>query len=164
MTPEAATELVNRWHAIAGSGPNLGPAYDALRRAARNLLPGEVAASGAALIDGVPTVLVLSGEGLFLAHADTTGDERFASVKLRRLPVVADRITVELSDGLASAETGGGDALVHHWKFTWAEGLNIEFDGVARVNGGWDEAPDSAELLARALAETVGWRFPSGGA
>jgi hypothetical protein len=160
MTPDASAELANYWNDVAGRHPNLGNAYTALRRAARNLLPDDIAAVGAAVIDDVPTALALGGAELFLVRAVAGDDGQSTTVTMTRLPVAADRITVELTDGLAGG-TESQPALLRHWKFTWPDERSVEFDAVAHFYGGWGDGPDSAELLARALADIVGWKLPS---
>jgi hypothetical protein len=158
--PDLATEIANAWSEAAGNDPNLGPAYTQLRRTIRQLIHGDVAAGGAAIVDGVPTMLVLAGTALFVAHATVSDDGRSATVNVKRLPVVADRIVVEVLDGLAGT-WGGSSALLRHWKFTWADGACIEFDAVVHVYNGWHPGPDSADVLARSLATVIGWQHPS---
>jgi hypothetical protein len=47
------------------------------------------------------------------------------------------------------------------WKFVWPDGTSVEFEACTRSYG-WNDGPDSAELVARALAAAVGWAIPSG--
>lgn len=160
MRREDAVELANRWYEIAGSNPNLGPAHPAIQRAARQLLPADVAAAGAAVIDGVPTLLALSAGGLVLVHATPTGDGRSVTTTAKRLPVASSAMTVELTDGLAGRRDGR-DALLRRWRFGWPDGMTVEFETCVRVSG-WHEGPDSAEVVARALANAIGWTMPTG--
>jgi len=158
MRREDAVELANRWYEIAGSDPNPS-AYHAIQRAAQQLLPADGTAGGAAVVDGVPTVLGLAGGGLFLLHATPSDDGRSATTTVKRLPVIAEGITVELTDGLAG-KRDGRDALMRRWRFGWPDGTTVEFETCVRVHG-WNEGPDSAEVVARALATAIGWAIPA---
>jgi hypothetical protein len=160
MKRDDAGELADRWHEVAGSNLNSGPAYTALQRAARQLLPTEVTAGGAAVVDGVPTMLAFAGDGLFLVHATPSDDGRGVTTTVKRLPVVSDGMTVELTDGLAGKREGR-DVLMRRWRFGWPDGTTVEFEACAYVFG-WNEGPDSAELVARALAAAIGWSIPAG--
>lgn len=160
MQRDDAVELANRWHEIAGSNPNLGPSYTSLQRAARQLLPTDVTAAGAAVIGGVPTMLALAGDGLFLVHATPSDDGPSVTATVKRLPVVADGMTVQLTDGLAG-KRDGRDALMRRWSFGWPDGATVEFETCVRVSS-WNEGPDSAEVVARALATAIGWEIPGG--
>lgn len=161
MNRDEARELANHWNTVVRDDANLRQAYPAMERGLRNLMPDNPSSGGAALVDGVPTVLVLASAALFLAHATMAEDGKSATVTARRLPLVADRVVVELIDGLVGG-TEGQPALLRHWKFSWLAGTTVEFDGVAHVYGGWSEGPDSAERVARAVAEALGWKLPAG--
>ena len=71
-------------------------------------------------------------------------------------------MTVELTDGLVGKREGR-DALMRLWRFAWADGASVEFEACAHIPG-WNKGPDSAEVLARALAAAIGWAMPSGDA
>jgi hypothetical protein len=161
MNRAEAQELANHWNTVVRNDVNLRQAYPSLQRSLQNLVPDNPSSGGAALVDGVPTVLVLAGGALFLAHATVAEDGKSANVTAKRLPLAADRVIVELTDGLAGG-TESQPALLRHWKFSWPDGPSIEFDGVAHVYGGWGEGPDAAERVARAVAEALGWELPAG--
>ncbi len=115
---------------------------------------------GVATVGGKPAVLTLSDNAVFVvSYADDADGAVTATV--RRLPLRPGHLGVELTDN-RNAEVRGNAAHVRRWKFSWAEGPSIEFDGMVsayRLNSA-SSGPDSAERFAHALAGHLGWELP----
>jgi hypothetical protein len=161
MERDAALELVNRWHDLPNK-PEDGRAYQRLAYTATNVLPSDITAGGAALVEDVPTVLALNASSVFALSANPTDDGKDAAVTVRRFPLAGARVVVELLDDMAGELPGDGGVGAHlrQWTFRWDTGEVLSFDTVVKVYNGWSDRPEASELFARALAGAVGWGLP----
>ena len=125
-------------------------------------MPDNPSAGGAAAVADIPTALAVAAGALFVAHVDLADDGRSATVAMKRLPLAPGTVAVEVTDGL-SGGTQSQPALLRRWKFSWGDGQRVEFEGVVRRYDGWHEGPDSAEFVAEAVANAIGWTLPADG-
>lgn len=160
VDPQTANIVMTGWHDLTSRTQGFQEAFNPLNQAVKGLLPDGVVAAGVAVVDGVPTVLALTAESVLTARVELTAEEEHPQVILRRLPRLADHVTVELADNLNGELTSGQPAHVRVWKFSWPSGQSIEFATVVRAYDGWHTEPDLAEQFARALAAAFGWTVP----
>jgi len=162
MDRDAAIQLVNDWHKLPNTS-EVPKAYERLGRALWTLLPDDIRATGTALVDDVPTVLALNEASVFVVNIDPgNGDD--ARVRLRRLPVVPDAMTVTLVDDRAgNLSDSAVGAHLREWTFHWDNGEKLQFSSLMKVYDGWSDAPGSVELFSQALAAACGWALPGDG-
>jgi hypothetical protein len=160
MESPAANTVMTRWHDLTSRTQGFQHAFNPLNQAVKGLIPDDGVTAGVAVVDGVPTIVALTGESVLTAHVELTIEEEHPPVILRRLPVVADQVTIELAEELNGELASGEPAHIRRWKFSWPSGQCIEFAAVVKVYDGWHNEPDLAEEFARALAAAVGWTAP----
>ena len=156
MDRQAASALVDIWNDLPNR-PEAGQAYNRLTRALSALLPDDITASGAAVVDDAPTVLALNNANVFVVSVDAASGER-AAIKLRCLPLVRGRISVMLLDDPAGeAPASNVGAHVRDWTFCWDSGEKLSLRSVVKVYEGWSDIVESGEHFARAFADALGW-------
>jgi len=160
MERDAAIQLVNSWNQLPNQ-PEAGRAYHRLTQALVTVLPSDITAGGAALVENVPTVLALNATNVFTVIVDPQSGDK-ANVTVRRFPLAAERMRVDLVDNIAGELPNDVvGAHLRDWTFTWVSGEVLNFGSVVKVYNGWSDAPQSAERFARALAAALGWEMPS---
>lgn len=155
----AAPPIIRTWNDLPNR-PEAGQAYNRLSRALCALLPGDITASGAALVDDAPTVLALNNANVFAVGVDAVSGER-AAIRLRCLPLVRGRISVMLLDD-AAGEAPASDlgAHVRDWTFCWDNGEKLSLRSVVKVHDGWSDTAESGERFARAFAAALDCPLP----
>lgn len=160
MDRAAATALANDWHELADR-ESADRGYDQVSRILRTALPDNMTAGGATYVDDVPTVVAFGKAGVFAVSVTAGADGPPPRVKVRRLPLAPDLISVTLDDDPAGTMPGS-DVGAHRrtWTFRWSGGEVLTVGTLVKLYDQWSDAPTSGESFARALAAELGWHLP----
>lgn len=156
MERDTAVELANEWHDLVRSDQALDAQYGNLTSALTKLLPDTIESGGAAVVNGAPSVIACDKTAVYVIGFAPTDDK--LDVQFERHP---------LSGGASISGRDDFDsdrmARTRHWRFAWPGGVAIVFTTVTDRRGGWDNGPDSADGVARYMAQALGWELPASG-
>ncbi len=159
MDKQTADEVLSVWGDLVRAQPGAPDLYNRLSRSVRSLLPHDSESAGVALVENIPTVLVVAGTRVFTAHVVVSADES-SHVLIRSLPLDPDHVVVEVIDNADGTLPDGGGAYTRTWKFSWADGHILEFVAVLKRYRAWDDGHDFGEAVALSIARQLGWTIP----
>jgi hypothetical protein len=148
---DTAIELANEWHEHVRSDEALDAEYLNLIPALTKLLPATIERGGAAAINGVMSVLACDPKALYVIGFKP-GDDGKLGVSFARYPLSAGAIISGRHEFDDERE-----ARVRHWRFGWPSGYEIAFTSIRNSSRG---GSDSADGVARYMAEALGWQLP----
>jgi hypothetical protein len=157
MQRETALELANEWHDLVRGDRALEAQDGNLTSALTRLLPETIARGGAAIVNGAPSVIACDETAVYVIGFAPT-DEGKLDVQFARHPLAAGA-SISGRDDFDSELI----ARIRHWRFTWPSSVEIAFTSVTDRRGGWENGPDSADGVARYMANAFGWELPASG-
>jgi len=155
MKRETAVELANEWHELVRGDKALEPHYVSLTSALTKLLPATVGSSGAAVVNGSPSVIACDQEAVYIIGVTSTSGGQLG-VQFVRHPL-AGAASISGYDDFDTERM----AETRHWRFVWPSGVEVVFTAATRRRGPWETGPDSADGVARYMANALGWPIPS---
>lgn len=155
MEHEIAVELANEWHDLTRGNKVLNAQYNNLLPALTRLLPAAIRKGGAAVVNGSPSVLACDESAVYIVDF-VPADRDTLNVRFARHPL-APGASISGSDDFDEERV----ARTRHWRFTWPGGVEIAFTSVTDRHSAWKTGPDSADGVARFMAQALGWEFPA---
>jgi hypothetical protein len=155
MDEGKARDLAGRWRALHGGVSDL-PYYEHLVHALGGLLPDDLAAAAAVSGEDGPMIVALGARRLFAAMpreaaGDTGVELQVASLEVARTQVAVTEHFVE-APGLTRRRRWSFSAPAAEIVFTTEQTLRTAFS--------FERQAGKDELLARAVAGTLGWPVP----
>ena len=155
MKRETAVDLANEWLELVRGDKALEPHYVSLTSALTKLVPATVESSGAAIVNGSPSVIACDKEAVYLVCVGSTSGGHLG-VRFARHPL-AGAASISGYDDFDSERM----AETRHWRFVWPSGVEVAFTTATRRRGMWETGSDSADGVARFMANALGWPISS---